>query len=484
MAKKKVKPATQQREFTAKMELLTHKYSDYYANTPTSEIITNDNEEIDEQSGFVWYDTKEVFCPVYKARVKYQITKIQPIHPIIISILNIVKELEKLKGINVASKIKEITQLDDEIYGSIIAELIQKGLLTDGNNVLKLTNIGKDTLKQEKEKIIRDKVAFVAFDGIFNEVLEVAERAGDINFAYKPNEYSIELKPLFSARPRTQNLYDEFSENKTLYQILTENLQKFDSASDDENEVGTEINNILEVEDTRKFFKRYLCLFYKNADENEKILVLDERDEIDAIATKLFDKLIATQNFTPTNPKSVACEDNENKFRQLTSEQIQEKIESAPDLSDGKTIEVSEHKRYFIYVLENAKKHIYIQSPWVRDNILKIYKTHIESALKRSVKVCIKYGMKPRNRFDKVGIDDKAKEFFNELQAKFPQLFKLKTDNNHSKILICDDEFMLIGSFNWLSFGGENKDDKENRGETSTVNKNQQSIKKEIAKFN
>lgn len=144
---------------------------------------------------------------------------------------------------------------------------------------------------------------------------------------------------------------------------------------------------------------------------------------------------------------------------------------------------MSEHKRYFIYVLENAKKHIYIQSPWVRDNVLNIYKKYIESALKRGVKISIKYGMKPRNRFDKVGIDEKARAYFDGLQTKFPQLFKLKTDNNHSKILICDDEFMIIGSFNWLSFGAEKQDHKKVRGETSNINKRKDEIQKEITKF-
>lgn len=53
---------------------------------------------------------------------------------------------------------------------------------------------------------------------------------------------------------------------------------------------------------------------------------------------------------------------------------------------------------------------------------------------------------------------------------------------DHSKIIICDDEYMIIGSFNWLSFGGENSE----RSETSTINKNESEIqsknKKEFKK--
>lgn len=254
MAKKKSEVASKH-EFTPDMQLLTHKYSDYYAGNPHTSQIVKKGEENDEENSFVWYDTKEVFYPVYKTKVRYQITKIQPIHPIILSLLKIVKELEKLKGINVVNKLKEITQLDDEIYGSIIAELITKGLfIIDDKGELKLTDNGKDALKKEKEKIIQDTSAFVAIDGIFNEVLEVAEKAKDINLAQKPSKDSIELKPLFSARPRTQNLYDDFSGNKTLYQVLLENLQGLDSVSEGDNEFDTEITNILEVRGHKEVF--------------------------------------------------------------------------------------------------------------------------------------------------------------------------------------------------------------------------------------
>lgn len=69
--------------------------------------------------------------------------------------------------------------------------------------------------------------------------------------------------------------------------------------------------------------------------------------------------------------------------RTASKEVIKSKLDSVPDLSKGVTLEVGEHKRYFIYVLEKAKKHIYIQSPWVRYNVLETYKAHIQSRKRR-----------------------------------------------------------------------------------------------------
>ena len=129
-------------------------------------------------------------------------------------------------------------------------------------------------------------------------------------------------------------------------------------------------------------------------------------------------------------------------------------------------------------MFENAKNSIYIQSPWINWRTLQIYKDHIQNAVKRGVKVTIKYGMKPRNRFDKAGIDEASKKFFSSLDK---QLFRAIETNDHSKVVICDEDFMIMGSFNWLSFGGGNE--KDARGETSSINMNKGEIKKQIEKF-
>lgn len=110
MAKKKVAPQANEHTKSTEsiytkfdMHLLTHKYSDYYISTKQSDEnlaqmgLAREGDDSEEQGNFVWYDTREVFYPVYKAIIDYQITKIQPIHPIIIAILKSVKYLETLK---------------------------------------------------------------------------------------------------------------------------------------------------------------------------------------------------------------------------------------------------------------------------------------------------------------------------------------------------------------------------------------------------
>lgn len=431
------------------LELLTHKYSDYYPE-------------------FYMYDVREIDYPAYRTKVLYEYTKSQEIHPIIIAVLKTIQFLEGIHEIDIYSELNNITQLDKEILDSILAEITTKGYLKQ--NELKLSTNGKEILEKENELITEKDSAYINFDGIFGTALV---DSGKINpNDKKPREGSVEFKPYVKSRPRIECLDEEFSDNKTLRQVLIENLQ--DKEKD--------VTNILDVS-PNKFFYRYICLFYKDSEANEKFLALNQNYEEDADATELFDRLMKEQKFTSENV-SLNCkpllDESAKRFEEATPEVIEEKLKPVEqvEISNGKTIEVDEHKKYFIYVLENAKSHIYIQSPWINWRTLQIYKDYIKNAIKNGVKVSIKYGMKPRNRFDKAGIDNDSKSFFGNLDKNY---FKLINTDDHSKILICDDTFMIMGSFNWLSFGGGNE--KDARGETSSINMNKAEIIKQIEKF-
>ena len=275
----------------------------------------------------------------------------------------------------------------------------------------------------------------------------------------------------------------------TLEQVLREKLNGLDDREEKSQNTEAEsqvskaeydIVAIDEVGEPKKFFTSYFCLFYKNAQEGEKILVIDEKYEIDPTATKLFDTLIDTSKFNANDNK--AFKENIKKFSNLTAETIQKQVNLELDLNEGVTIETTQHKEYLLYTLKNAKTALYIHSPWVRYNVVKEYETHIESALQKGIKVFIKYGLKPRNKTDKPPIDTESTKLFTKWSKDYPN-FQANTDNNHSKILICDDSFMIVGSFNWLSFGGLADKDGDTRGETSSVVKNLDSIQKEIQKF-
>ena len=380
--------AAKEKQFKPDIDMLVHKYSDYYED-------------------FVNYDAREIVYPVYKTKVEYIISKEQELHPIVIGILKIIDYLQKIKIDDKYKILKDITQMDNEILASILAEFNTKGYLKVDS--IELSHKGLEALKKENEKIKERTISYVATDGVLGTTLEIAKDQRQITLDYKSDKDAFEFKPNFKTRPRTENLDDIFMCNKTLRQTLIESLKDFDKQEEqNDKNLSYEIDDILSVE-PKKFFKKYFCLFYKNKDEEEKILVIDKNYNEDINSTKLFDRLLNEQRFSDSiNQKAKECEENAEKFQDLTSEKIEEKL--AVNLEEGKTIETAEHKKYLKYILKNAQKEIYIQSPWIRYEILNIYKDKIDEALKRGVKIIIKYGLKPKNRFDKAGIDDKSCE--------------------------------------------------------------------------
>ena len=272
----KNKNSFSQQSLKIDLEIIKQKYSNYY-------------------NSFVYDYAKEVFYPVYKAKIIYQIMKENEIDPVIMEILKIIGKIEVFKGRNTLEELQKITQLDIEIFGSIMSELIMQGFIKEhkDNSIIELTYKGKKSLSNKKEKVVENTYSFVIVDGIFNKILESAKKQKKIFLANKPTKDSIELKSLYNARLSTENLYNEFSDNKTLYQMLLESLKGLDNTEDNK----VEISDILEVQYVEKFYKKYICIFYKNSKQDKKILVLDKNYKEDYVSTKLFDKLIEKQSF-------------------------------------------------------------------------------------------------------------------------------------------------------------------------------------------
>jgi phosphatidylserine/phosphatidylglycerophosphate/cardiolipin synthase-like enzyme len=133
------------------------------------------------------------------------------------------------------------------------------------------------------------------------------------------------------------------------------------------------------------------------------------------------------------------------------------------NLTNGTQLSTYEHPKFFEYAFKYSKKEVVIISPWIRWEIIKEKKDAIENALKRKVEITFFYGMGKKDDLDK-----KSKEFFIDMQKEYPNLLKFSTNNDindHSKIIICDRDWMVTTSFNWTSFkGDENREERKERG--------------------
>jgi len=132
-------------------------------------------------------------------------------------------------------------------------------------------------------------------------------------------------------------------------------------------------------------------------------------------------------------------------------------------LANRHYVENQQMKDLFYRAFDEAQSEICLVSPWLgkwlmRDNVLM---NKMEKALKRGVDLKIVYGIGTENGYKTN--DDRSvtsKEVASDLKRKwlkksYPGKVKLHVSNTHFKLLMCDETFLVIGSYNFLSNQGK-----------------------------
>ena len=131
--------------------------------------------------------------------------------------------------------------------------------------------------------------------------------------------------------------------------------------------------------------------------------------------------------------------------------------------SADRVLSTYDHRPLLLDALNNAKNTVVIVSPWIKsggldDEILGC----IERAVQRKTRVFIGYGISKKEDSDK-RILRKLSNIQNKQYGN--NLYLVRLGNTHEKVLIKDNEYMVITSFNWLSFKGDpNRGFRQERG--------------------
>lgn len=155
--------------------------------------------------------------------------------------------------------------------------------------------------------------------------------------------------------------------------------------------------------------------------------------------------------------------------------QFQKSVEKKPII---KPLRNEELREVFIRTFDWAKKEICILAPWINRRVVdSVFLDKMERALGRGVSIRMVYGIgevSSNKQSPKADVDrnKRTEELAIELRKRFARYgkrFTMRRSNTHGKLLICDDVFYVIGSFNFLSFDGDytNKDVREELGDYS-----------------
>jgi hypothetical protein len=199
-----------------------------------------------------------------------------------------------------------------------------------------------------------------------------------------------------------------------------------------------------------------------------------------SLQQQLSDELTRRGSATADRREREAMEEH---IRSLQEELKAKRAESERMLAElrqhqGEFLRTEQHRAILEQALQEALREVLIVSPWMNLRACDPQLCDlIAQAVKRGVRVRIAYGTterpgdpdagRHRNNAQRVISALKA-AVGREAQGERTALLDIyKTGGTHQKILVCDRAFAVLGSFNWLSYRGEQ--DEGYRNETSIL---------------
>lgn len=399
-----------------------------------------------------------------------------------------------LKSIN--ADLTEIGELSsflgfsEKFMEGVLSELISSddvaliGDKSDRRQRLKLTGKGLKNLESAERSEIKEQVIPINFDVILNKPVFLRDE-----FLYSPKELRdngwLDIPTLTTKRIELTDI------NINELQVFIEQLGRW--TNENRRIVILSIKNIL------KRFSKYryaVALRYKSDNGSERISfaldgILSEEFENnfaqkDGIAKLRLDRfhseepelLEEIKSFTldpQTNEQIIALKDEEN-TASLAISKAKEKIISSPDAEikveaekELKTAEIKlaviqneltqfpvrpvsvfEHPPLLDEALTNSNERLMIIAPWIRTKVVDFnFINKLEKLLQKGTKVYIGYGIGDGKN------DPGAIRKLERLYEKYTNFTFKEFGNTHAKVLLSDSEFVVVGSFNWLSFKGD-----------------------------
>jgi hypothetical protein len=394
-----------------------------------------------------------------------------------------VQEEFVLKGITYSlaqrSELAYFLGVDDHFVEKVLSELISKQLVTKADK-LNVTELGIKTLEQQRvlDTVSETKEFYIdAINGKLYDNFNVKK----IN---KNNDNSLKQ---FISRPRKGHVedivdyYDEIqsvlsleSRREQVELIQVNKIEKaytewheiilvFYKNNPDDDEVGYETFSRGSIQtDYRESIEK---LYTQGQKVLNDILRFDRSNDEEKVQIEQSDDLIAgihkddieTVNRLQVKIKALNDSDLfvESKVKSINKQKKVLKEELATKTKQSKITDIIhtyEHRNYLFKALQEAQHRVMIVSPWIRRNVVdKYFLSILEDSLKRHVNVHILYGIKQKSGRGQPN-DDSAIKKLNELAGYYKNLRFEKVKNTHRKILVCDDSFGIVTSFNFLSF--------------------------------
>ena len=411
-------------------------------------------------------------------------------------------------GLQVSSDIAAFLGLPPRVVEAVMGSLVTSGNLTPtvdsrGSVMYVLTKRGLASVSELSQVVPEERTIHLAYDGLVHQFLHVEQSLRWRPQDLKRNEL-LEI-PAFPADPPQ---IDPFVTTVVANTIRAETT-----------EAGQELLAVIGLDGKReKFFRKAIALVFQSLDRKDDVSVqfaidgrlsddhssafakaegrrklgivgmLQDSSEIapqvlgEAILSQVADESEvsalrhATDGFreqlSQLKRKSEQASAEQRERLAMDAERVEQRIDSAEAALSRlpvRLLEVHEHPALLDDALTTAEERLLIVSPWIRDAVVNdAFIAKLEALTQKAVEITIAYGIDDGKRGS--GNDSSAEQRLTKLSESKPNFNFVRLGDTHAKILLVDGRFVVVTSYNWLSFRGDpNRPFRDERGTLVTI---------------
>lgn len=461
-------------------------------------------EEVLEQAaharpGYDLVSFKEAGLPVYVLKLRILVLERKQLSPIEEAVLKAVRA-----GLDAPGSIFEFLGLPRAVLTPTLASLNTAELINysriaaDAEAKVTLAAKGRLALAEAATVKPQERVVSVCLDALTKKLLFISPEQLDRARDMRQLGY-FEVPTGSSKRPEVEDIplqdFDKF-------------LQRQAVASEP---TGT-LLAVRRIERRELHYSRCVMLFYKSHTQPPHVEVAFWRDdgpamehevrfqalggpdlvgarllmtEATAVAEVALPEVVAS--VTQGDPPARAVTAQPGQGLVPTAPDVAPKVTPAPDAETMQTLLCHEHPPFLMKALLSAKRRLVIVSPWIRDSVIDWpFIASLEALLTSGVEVYIGYGIEKadgngkRNvAKDKPDITPRAEKDLRALANRYKHFHFVHIGNTHRKSLVCDDQFAVVTSFNWLSYKGDSQGSP--RDERGVVFRKKQHVERLVA---
>lgn len=419
------------------------------------------------RSGYDLVSFKEAGLPVFVLRLRILVLERKPISPIEEAVLKAVRA-----GLDAPRSIYEFLGLPKAVLTPVLVSLNTAELInysrgvSDADAKVTLSTKGRNALAEASTIKPQERTLEVCFDALTNRLLvlppEQLFRGRDMRDLGR-----FEVPIGTSKRPEVEDIP---------LQDFDRVLERYASLSPDWS------GSLLAIRRIERRELRYLVctmLFYKSQTPPHEVQVGFWREDGQSIQHEMAFAAVGGPDLVGARtlpadvqmPPAVSFADASAGVKDADAEaalaQEQSQGASPQTLSAPETMQTllcHEHPGYLKKALLSAKKRLVIVSPWIRDSVIDWgFVSSLQALLRSGTEVYIGFGIEkadgpkrsPAN--GKADITPGAERDLFDLAENFKNFHFIYVGNTHRKSLVCDDEFAVVTSFNWLSYKGDSK---------------------------